>query len=271
MKSIKNLMQILMLLSAPLILQSCQSLADVIAIGNSANDQIKDLNDPTDAQDAVTKAYVDNTLEAFGLILPDNYAGTVTDIDGNTYMTVKIGTQTWMAENLRVGRYRTGNPIPLIKDNATWSSLAEPGYCWYENSLTYKTTYGVLYNWHTIVTDSVCPVGWDVPTDAEWQTLINYLGGASVAGGKLKEVGTKHWTSPNTGATNETGFMALPGGYRYYDGVSKFIGESSNWWSSTEHSPTEAYGWGDLVYSNRDIHKFTFSKNAGLSIRCLKE
>jgi uncharacterized protein (TIGR02145 family) len=143
----------------------------------------------------------------------DVETNTVTDIDGNIYHTVTIGTQVWMVENLKTTKYRNGDPIPNVTGNA-WAALTTGAYCWYNNdAATYKATYGALYNWYAVADSrNIAPTGWHVPTDAEWTTLTTFLGGESVAGGKLKETGTNHWTSPNTGATNETGFTALPGG-----------------------------------------------------------
>ncbi len=121
-----------------------------------------------------------------------------------------------MAENLRVTRYNDGTAIPQVIDNTAWTNLSTPAYTWYDNG---SSDYGALYNYYTVAdTNSlnVCPVGWDVPTDTEWATLTTYLGGVSVAGGKMKESGLAHWNSPNTGATNESGFAGLPGGFRNY-------------------------------------------------------
>lgn len=138
---------------------------------------------------------------------------TVTDYDGNVYQTVLIGDQCWMMENLKVTHYRNGDPIPHVTDGVTWGNLTSGAYCNYNNDEGNVATYGRLYNWYA-VDDSrnIAPAGWHVPSDAEWQTLVDYLGGDAVAGGKMKEAGTTHWASPNTGATNESGFTALPGG-----------------------------------------------------------
>lgn len=164
-------------------------------------------------------------------------SGTVTDSDGNVYNTVTIGTQVWMAENLRTTKYKDNTAIPLVTDNTAWTNLSTPGYCWYNNdAATNKSTYGALYNWYTVNTGKLCPTGWHVPTDAEWSTLTTCLGGVGVAGGKLKEAGTSHWMSPNVGATNETGFTALPSGYRYAGGTFEYNGLGGWWWSSTESS-----------------------------------
>lgn len=123
--------------------------------------------------------------------------GTMTDQEGNVYKTITIGTQTWMAENLRTTTYNDGTVIPNVTDNDEWADLSTPAYCWYDNdSATYAQTYGALYNWYTVATDSLCPTGWHVPTDAEWTILTDTLGGLTIAGGLLKETGTTHWTAP---------------------------------------------------------------------------
>jgi len=131
---------------------------------------------------------------------PTTTAGKVTDIDGNVYDTVKIGTQIWIIENLKTTKYNDGTSIPMVTDSAAWINLTTPGYCWHKNtSASYKNTYGALYNWYAVNTGKLAPKGWHVPSDAEWTTLITYLGGDSIAGGKMKETGMSHWFSPNTG------------------------------------------------------------------------
>ena len=201
----------------------------------------------------------------------------MTDHDGNAYTSVTIGTQVWMVENLKTTKYNDGSAIPLVTDEAAWAEFSTPGYCWYGNdAATYKATYGALYNWYVVDSASnggknVCPSGWHVPSDAEWTTLTTYLGGDSVAGGKLKETGNAHWTYPNTGATNEAGFTALPGGRRNDDGSFDFIKGYGYWWSSTEYSPMYAYVR-DLIYNSSFVPNFgDFKKYHGLSIRCLRD
>jgi uncharacterized protein (TIGR02145 family) len=165
-------------------------------------------------------------------------AQTVTDIDGNVYNTVTIGTQVWMAENLRTTKFNDGTVIPLVTDVAAWVALTTPGYCWYNNDpIPSNITYGLLYNFYvqyaSYQTKNVCPTGYHLPEMSEWSTMENYLG-TSNAGGKLKEAGTVHWQSPNTGATNETGFTALPGGYRTYNGSFTQLNKAGYWWASSE-------------------------------------
>lgn len=196
---------------------------------------------------------------------------TVTDVEGNVYNTVIIGTQIWMDENLKTTRYKDGATIPLVKDKTAWSILVTPAYCWYNNDeLTYKATYGALYNWYTVNTGKLCPTGWHIPSDADWTTLTSYLAIMDLVGGKLKETGTSHWQSPNTGATNEAGFIALPGGYRYFDGLFDNIGKYSNWWSSTEYSSTFSY-YRLIYYYSSDVSRLYSNKKVGFSIRCLRD
>jgi len=196
--------------------------------------------------------------------------GTVTDIDGNVYNTVTIGTQVWMVENLKVTHYNNGTAIPLVTDGTAWTSLTTPGYCWYNNNyVTYGSVYGALYNWYTVNTGNLCPAGWHVPTDAQWTILTDYLGGLSVAGGKLKETGTTHWAIPNTGATNESGFTALPGGWRGYDGSFHDITYTGYWWSATQNG-TSAWER-ELYQGNTTVCRISNSKFAGCSVRCIKD
>lgn len=192
------------------------------------------------------------------------------DADGNVYTSVTMGTQTWMVENLKTTKYNDGTSIPNVTVDATWAALTTPAYCWYNNNAAYKPTYGALYNWYTVNTGKLCPAGWHVPTEAEWTTLTDYLGGASVAGGKLKESGTAHWSSPNTGATNESGFTALPGGFRSVDGTCYFVVFNGFWWSSTESSAT--YAWLRFVlYDYAGVVRDSGEKPAGFSVRCVRD
>jgi len=203
--------------------------------------------------------------------------GTVTDIEGNVYITVTIGTQVWMAENLKTTKFNNGTTIPQVTGATTWSNLTSPGYCWNLYNDYYKEPYRALYNWYTINTGNLCPTGWHVPTDAEWTILISYLGGQNEAGGKLKEIGTTHWHSPNTGATNETGFTALPGGYQStYYGTFMNIGKSSIWWSTTEYSSNSMYPstsayYLELYYTLSSSNSIFSDKKFGQSVRCIKD
>ena len=206
----------------------------------------------------------------FYLGLTGLQAQTVKDIDGNVYKTATIGTQVWMAENLRTTKYNDGTAIPLVTDDKAWDALTTPAYCWYKNdAIANKNTYGASYNWYTVGINKLCPKGWHVPTDAEWTTLTTYLGGEIVAGGKLKETGTTHWESPNTGATNETGFTALSGGDREF-GVFSYIGYSGYWWSATGINATEAR-YRSMNYHNSNVKRNSIFKKIGYSVRCLRD
>ena len=174
-----------------------------------------------------------------------------------------------MAENLRTTAYYDGTAIPLETDNNEWYNLTTPAYCWYYNdSATYSAEYGVLYNWYAVITDNICPIGWHVSTHSEWVTMINYLGGISVAGAKLKEKGTTHWNNPNTGATNESGFNGLPAGRR--DPEFCTLGDFGNFWTSTQTSATHAWGH-SLVNNAIYVCGGGYEKMNGYSVRCVKD
>ncbi len=196
------------------------------------------------------------------------------DYDGNIYRTVTIGSQVWMAENLKVTKYRNGNTIANVTDPTTWSSLTSAAYCSYNNSSTNKATYGNLYNW-SVVSDSrnIAPTGWHVPTKAEWTTLITYLGNVNIVGDLLKETGNTHWTGTYTGATNTSDFTALPGGYiALKNNVYGFygIGTDGQWWSDTEVDTSNAWKISLTNTSGQTITESGVKQN-GLSIRCIKD
>jgi uncharacterized protein (TIGR02145 family) len=207
----------------------------------------------------------------------------VTDIDGNTYNTIVLGTQEWMQENLRTTQYANGDTIPNVTDGTQWSGLPTGAWCHYNNDSQYETPYGKLYNWYT-VDDSrnVCPTGWHVPTDAEWKQLEMFLGMSQAdadttgfrgtdEGGKLKEIATTHWNSPNSGATNSSGFTGLPGGRRYSsDGTFTSTGYNGYWWSATQYSASN--GWQrSLYFGKAEVERNNFAKGYGLSVRCLSD
>jgi uncharacterized protein (TIGR02145 family) len=189
--------------------------------------------------------------------------GTMTDNDGNTYYTVTIGTQVWMRDNLKTTKYRDGNFIPNITDN-TWSTQTTGAYCWYNNDVTNKATYGALYNFYTI-TDSrvLCPTSWHVPTDAEWTTMTTLLGGTSAY--DLKETGTAHWLYSYGSETNKTGFTALPGGFQ-----NNNIGYYGYWWSATETSVSAATDY-YMDYYSSGVVKSALAKTNGMSVRCIHD
>jgi len=202
--------------------------------------------------------------------------------DDKIYAYVTIGTQVWMTENLAY--------LPSVVGPGTGSNSTAYYYVYgYDGSdvATAKatsnyTTYGVLYNWPAAMNGSassisnpsgvqgICPSGWHLPSDAEWTILIDYLGGEDVAGGKMKETGFSHWTSPNTGATNESGFTALPGGYRLGDGNFNAVGIYGKWWSSTESGTLSAW-YRYLGYDFSYVYRLSYSKELGFSVRCLRD
>ena len=204
------------------------------------------------------------------------YGSNITDVEGNSYKTVYIGTQQWMAENLKVSKYSDGTTIPNVTDNVQWSKLTTGAWCNYNNSDSLGKIYGKLYDWYAVSPSTngnknVCPSGWHVPSDTEWTILIDYLGGESVAGGKLKEVGTTSWNSPNTDATNISLFTGLPGAYRDRNGGCYNFGKVGFWWSSTELNTYVA--WTRSLYSTAGVtgRRSDGSKKDGLSVRCLKD
>ena len=209
----------------------------------------------------------------FCLSLTGLQAQTFQDTDGNVYHTVNIGKQVWMVENLKTTKFNDGTVISLVSDIIAWGSLTTPAYCWYNFNIdesTYKNIYGALYNWHTVKTGKLCPKGWHVPSDAEWTTLTTHLGGENVAGDKLKETGTAHWTRSKTVATNESGFTALPGGLRDDYGAFDYLYVQGHWWSSTEYDKGYAWRRGlSSLYS--DVFRRAYSKAFGYSVRCIKD
>jgi uncharacterized protein (TIGR02145 family) len=217
-------------------------------------------------------------ITVFLLILPgsckksDDASSAVTDKDGHVYKTVKIGTQEWMAENLRTTKYLNGDLIGTTNPaSLDISAESNPKYQWPAGGVESNAgTYGRLYTWYA-VTDSrnICPAGWHVPTDAEWTILTTYLGGEFVAGGKLKETGTTHWQNPNTGATNESGFTALPGGDREIGGGFYVIGSIGLWCSATEFNTDDAWYRG-LDFLTFNVQSFSKNKKTGFSVRCIK-
>ena len=185
--------------------------------------------------------------------------------------TIVIGTQQWMEKNLDVLTYRNGDIIPQVTDPTAWAALTTGAWCYYNNDVANGAIYGKLYNWYAVNDPrGLAPTGWHVPTDDEWTTLSTTLGGDAVAGGKMKVAGTTRWTTPNTGATNESGFAGLPGGFRSTNGSFYDVGSFGYWWSSTEDYAT--YAWlRDLLYINGVIDRASGSKRDGFSVRCLRD
>ncbi len=278
-----------------------QGLDEVLAINDSANSQIKNVFEPTAPQDAATKAYVDvlkNQVsqlqtailnESSGWVYTSDTTGILQDIDGNEYNIVKIGTQWWMAENLRVTHYADGTEIPWVPDPGQWALLNETGegWCYYDNNPDNKEAYGLLYSWAAAMNGAtlpgvqgMCPNGWHLPSDDNWKTLEMHLGLTSAEadntglrglneGGKLKEEGTTHWEMPNTAATNSTGFTALPGGYRNESGDFSYLFVNAEFWSSSQNDTYNA--WGRLLdVDTGGITRSIIDKNVGFSVRCIK-
>jgi uncharacterized protein (TIGR02145 family) len=197
--------------------------------------------------------------------------GNMTDQDGNIYKTVTIGTQTWMAENLRTTKYNDGTSIPNVTSSSEWTDLTTGAYCNYNNTTNTDTiaTYGRLFNWYAVNTGKLAPKGWHVPTNADWTTLTNYLGGQALAGNKLKETDTTHWCSPNSWSTNETGFTALPGGGLYDYGFD-YIGYVGDWWTATEITTGYAWRW-EIGYNISYVFSNSPPNLRGFSVRCVKD
>lgn len=234
------------------------------------------------------KAYIINSLGEFrgmqvsfktNLYLAGDIAfnnnlsyGSVTDIEGNIYKTVRIGTQTWMAENLKTTLYNDGTPIPNVTDNSAWITIVTPAYCWHNNMIENKNLIGAHYNWYAVNTGKLCPAGWHVPSDNEWKTFTDYLGGLDVTGGKIKETGLVHWEEPNIGATNSSGFTALPAGQRRGDdGTFTGLGLYDGWWSSTEYNSIKSW-YRSIATINTEVFRSSGSVNqTGISIRCIKD
>jgi uncharacterized protein (TIGR02145 family) len=193
---------------------------------------------------------------------------------------VIIGTQVWTTENLDVTTYSDGTVIPQVTDPTAWAALTTGAWCYYNNDSANGTTYGKLYNWYAVAgihdTDpntpnkKIAPTGYHIPSDSEWTTLTTYLGGESIAGGKMKETGTVHWNTPNIEATNSSGFTGLPGGYRDNVGTFYNIGDNGGWWSSTEFATAYAC-FRRLNYNNGDAYRFGSDKSNGFSVRCLRD
>lgn len=193
------------------------------------------------------------------------------DANGNYYSVVKIGSQTWMAENLKATKYRNGDDIINLTNNTDWGMFTISSWCNYNNDAANATNYGKLYNWYAIAdTRNIAPVGWHVASDAEWTMLTTTLGGETVAGGKLKETSLNHWVTPNTSATNATGFTAVPAGSRLSSGQFNNLGSNGNWWSLTENGTN--YAWYRYVYSSSaSVVRDYYNKNVGFSVRCVRD
>jgi uncharacterized protein (TIGR02145 family) len=207
---------------------------------------------------------------------PDLTYGSMTDQEGNVYKSIVIGTQEWMAENLNTSIYRNGDAIPTNLSDSEWAATTSGAWSYYNNDESFACPYGKLYNWFACTDARVlCPVGWHVPTDAEWTVLTDFLGGLGVAGGKMKSTGTIEaesglWYSPNLESINSSGFSIIPGGSRDYVGDSNYVGISGLWWSATE--AVAGYAWyRNLYYSDGSVGQFNSYEQSGFSVRCLRD
>ena len=189
-------------------------------------------------------------------------------------LSVKIGSQVWMKENLNVERFRNGDVIPEVKDESEWKKAGknkQPAWCYYDNNPANGKIYGKLYNWYAVNDPrGLAPEGWHIPSDQDWTALTDYLGGNDAAGGKMKSTGTQYWESPNTCATNESEFSGLPGGFRYGNGVFNYVGINGFWWSSTEHLTYNAWAR-SLLYEGGNVGRSLNYEGSGFSVRCLRD
>jgi uncharacterized protein (TIGR02145 family) len=249
--------------------------------GNKFSDVIRDLEPSTVYY---VRAYAINKT---GISYGDEksfktYYGSITDIEENSYYTIKTNGQEWISSNLMTGRYNNGDIIPNIKEPSAWSTLATGGWAAYNNDENLKRDYGNLYNWHAVNDErGLCPAGWRVPSDQDWKVLEIYLGmpPATVtkagvrdnyAGGKLKKTGTTHWSDPNAVATDEIGFSALPGGYRHPNGEFSSLRRDMFAWSSTSNGFNGAW-YRNLYALSAGINRDVFHKNGGFSVRCIAD
>ena len=194
----------------------------------------------------------------------------ITDVNGNIYHSVTLGSQVWMVENLKATRYNDGTDLDNITNQASWASAYASSYCWYDNDMkTYKEPFGALYNLKAVKSNKLCPAGWHIPTEAEWTTLTTFLGGEVVAGNELKEAGLTNWLSPNDGATNSSAFTALPGGCRNTEGSFYGQGMYGYWWSYDQDGADNANVI-SLNYNDGIVLVHNANTGFGASVRCLK-
>lgn len=198
------------------------------------------------------------------------YGPNITDIDGNTYKTVYIGTQHWMAENLKVSKYNNGTTIPNVTDDTQWNNLTTDAWCYYNNDANKNTSYGKLYNWNVVNKSNVCPLKWRLPTYDEWTVLANYLGGENIAGSKMKDTSNIFWSQVTPEKFNNISlFTGIPGGSRSNNGSFWDLTENGRWWSSTESNTY--YAWARQLNYGSNFTRVNSHKGFGLSIRCIKD
>jgi len=195
----------------------------------------------------------------------------VRDVDGNVYHAMAIGNHVWFAENLKTTHYRNGEPVLEIQNESVWRKMTQGAMCNYDNDNANTAAYGRLYNWYAVKDSrNICPEGWHIPSDQEWYELVSFLGGEMTAGGKLKESAPGHWLIPNTGANNESGFSAVPGGYRSSKGVFQILDTYAFYWTSTSCADNMAWSW-FLQNDSEGITRIENLKTFGFSIRCVKD
>lgn len=245
--------------------------------GTGAGQFYSTLTDLTVNTTYYVRAYATNSVgTGYGNEVQFTQMEPVLDTDGNAYSVVTIGTQVWLGENLKTTRFNDDMPVPYVTDGTAWANTATSAFCWYDNNeLAYKSTYGGLYNWYAVNSGKLCPTGWHVPSAEEYGILIAFLGGDNIAGGKLKESGLTHWNTPNLGATNGSGFTALPGGGRYNlnseGGAFSDMNYSGYHWSTTSAVSTSNAMSFDMSYLLNSVAKSEYSKRDGGSVRCIKD
>lgn len=228
-----------------------------------------DANAENDDGSCVYDAGGDNLVDYLN---PSLTYGEVMDIEGNKYATIQIGSQRWMAENLRTSKFCNGETITNITESNQWDDLTTEAWVHYNNQSENEIPYGKLYNWYAVSDPrNICPCGWHVPSDEDWSILTDYLGGESVSGGKMKATGTKYWAEPNKDATNESGFSGLPGGNRSFDGVFLGMGLAGGWWSSTPGEIAGSAAFRSLDHDHGNVHKTFLAKYRGFSVRCIQD
>lgn len=251
-------------------------------IGDSLYGDVEVRVTAVDNESAANSDEIVVTVDADGGFNPDLSYGEMSDIDGNSYKTILLGDQNWMAENLKVTHYADGSAIPFVGDDGLWSELGESGkaYCWYDNMSEYGDTTGALYSWSASL--DVCPEGWHLPSDEEWKELEFHLGMSeeyvnkhewrgTYEGGMLKERGFSNWNNPNIAATNASGFTALPGGYRSNTGGFYGFGMYAAYWTSTEKEETNTIWYRALSHENTDVYRYWVEGNRGASVRCVED
>lgn len=224
--------------------------------------------------------FISSSPYAQTIFNPNLTYGKIKDVDGNIYKTIQIGSQTWMAENLKTTKYQNGAPVAYIKDAKKWNKDTSGGWCYYNNDPSLNISYGKLYNWFVVENEkNICPTGWHIPSDEDWNTLIGYLdydflpdaieSQSSVAGDQLKSTGNTFWKYSNEG-TNTSGFSAIPGAYRTSDGGFTVFNKEGYWWSSTPAYTNFAW-YRSLHNKSSSVYRNYLNKTAGFSIRCVKD